>query len=350
MAESKKEKKQVPIVRLITPDYKTYVNSNKWYSYDYCSMFIIYGGRGVGKTTSLAFHVVDNFVNKGEEFVYVRRYKTELKKAQGMLNPLYSGITIQGIGQGGFQWTNNGVRLGYGLALTAEQTFKSGVDFSKVTTLIFDEFTILRGGTYRYLDEEVKHFLELISTVFRTRTNYKIFLLGNNLDAFNPYSEYFNIPVFDEKYIDKERGLYCEFLKHNPNLLKKEQETPLYKLTKGTEYGDYHYENKVLVTKTGTIGVKDPNAKLLCRLVVNRVTLNIYRQNVDTMFVEFRDKVIKDDWSYIILENTKPNYLYVGMYRTSNVCKFIDICYFNDMVLYSCDRAISVFETFMEAV
>ena len=42
--------------------------------------FII-GERGVGKSFSSKKHVINRFIKKGEEFVYLRRYKTELKSS-----------------------------------------------------------------------------------------------------------------------------------------------------------------------------------------------------------------------------------------------------------------------------
>ena len=42
---------------------------------------MIMGGRGIGKTYSAKKRAIKNFLTKGEQFVYLRRYKTELKKS-----------------------------------------------------------------------------------------------------------------------------------------------------------------------------------------------------------------------------------------------------------------------------
>ena len=39
---------------------------------------MIMGGRGIGKTYSAKKRAIKNFLAKGEQFVYLRRYKTEL--------------------------------------------------------------------------------------------------------------------------------------------------------------------------------------------------------------------------------------------------------------------------------
>ena len=42
---------------------------------------ILIGERGVGKTYGASKFVVKQFLNKGEQFAYIRRYKTELRQA-----------------------------------------------------------------------------------------------------------------------------------------------------------------------------------------------------------------------------------------------------------------------------
>ena len=238
-----KPKKEVkPLTLFIKPDYEKYVNVNRWYSYNGLNIFIIVGGRGIGKTTGLGIHVLQDFLNKGEEFVYVRRYIKELQKAKGFLAPIGNPEPkVIGLSTGAYMWTHNKTRLGYGLALSSQQSFKSGFDFRNVTTLIYDEAILRRGGMYRYLDNEVEMLFELMSTIFRDRKNYRVFILGNNADVFNPYWEYFKIPNFERNYIDKDRGLYCEKASNSPVLLEAEKDTPLYKLTQGTSYFKYHY-------------------------------------------------------------------------------------------------------------
>lgn len=334
----------------IKEDYSKYVNVNRWFSFDYCNIFEIIGGRGIGKTTGLNIHCVKDFIKNGNEFVYARRYKTELKKAKTMLNPIVNGVKCVGLGDGLIQWEINKARVGYGVSLTTQQTLKSGVDFSKVNTLIFDEFVLPPGGSYRYLPNEVEMIFELISTIFRDRTDYKVFILGNNADMFNPLNSYLNIPRFDSIYIDKDRGIYCELCKNSPALIEAEKKTPLYKLTQGTQYADYHYNNAVLANVKGEVGVKSPCAKLVCRFVYNDFTINYYRQAYDSWFAEARNKVIKDDKSYIIMEDNKPNYLYINQLRKDDISRLINVCYYNGYIVYDDVKTIQLFDLIMEAI
>lgn len=351
MAQTENTKLDLTSITLkIKEDFKKYVNVNRWFSYDYLHFFLIIGGRGIGKTTGLNIHNVKDFIRNGDEFVYCRRYITELKKAKSMLPALVNNCKCVGLGHGLLQWEVNKTRIGYGVALTAQQTLKSGVDFSRVHTLVYDECILPNGGSYRYLANEIEMLFELISTIFRDRTDYNIFLIGNNADMFNPYFAYFNIPRFERNYIDKERGIYCELCQNSAELAEAEKKTPLYKLTQGTSYGEYHYNNKVLTSVEGKIGLKPLNAKLECRVVYNNVTMNVYRANFHDMFVELRDKVIKDRDAYVIMENGKPNYLYIDLLRKSDMYKIIQICYYNNYVTYDSERTAAVFSMFMEEI
>ena len=334
----------------IKPDYKKYVNVNRWFSYP-CAFYLIIGGRGIGKTTGLNIWNIGDFIKNGNEFLYVRRYITELKKTKTMFDPIINNsVTVQGLSHGLFEWRVGKTRIGYGGALTAQQTFKSGVDFSKVTTLVYDEAILPRGGSYRYLENEIEMLFELISTVFRDRVGYRVFILGNNADIFNPFFDYFKIPKFDKQYIDVERGLYCELAKNSAVLLEAEQQTPLYKLTKGTQYWEYHYNNKVLTVENTRIGPKPMNSQLICRLIINEYTLNIYRYKISEMFVELRNKKIKDSYSFVILENDEANRHYIKEYREADLSKFIRMAYFTGNALFENDKADALFKIFLESV
>ena len=331
-----------------TPNYKTFYNVPRLYSYQDVYLYLLTGGRGIGKTTGVMIQSVQNYNRNEEEFVYVRRYSKEIQRSKGLLDKITTGVTTKGLGDGAFEYIHNKKRVGFAIALTVQQSVKSGVDFSKVTTIIFDE-AILKRGSYHYLPDEVETFFELISTIVRERTNYKIFVIGNNADMFNPYMAYFKIPKFDKSYKDRTRGIYAEMCPTKAELLEIEKETPLYKITQGTNYHDYHYDNKVLTNATGKIGVKNSNAVLVFRLVYNNVTLNVYEHNVYDMFVEIREKIIKDPSNtFILMEDNKPNYLYIEMFRKSMLVKYFQQCYYNKRVWCNNERAISVLDIIMK--
>ena len=117
----------------------TYYNLNKFFSYPELFMGMIDGGRGIGKTTSAFIKAIINS-NKGEEFIYLRRYKPEIKDFvnQDSLSPIVDGIRYRGDGTGGYMCYYEDHKIGNLIALSTSRSYKS-VDFSKVTLIIFDE-------------------------------------------------------------------------------------------------------------------------------------------------------------------------------------------------------------------
>lgn len=156
-----------------------YYNYDKVLSYNALLNMLI-GERGVGKTYGASKMVTKKFLKKGEEFAYIRRYKSELKKSvpkffDGLQNNnefpehnLYAKNNI-------FYCDNK--QFGYAMTLSTAQDLK-GTEFSKVTTIIFDEFIIEEGQKKYYLKNEVDIFLGLIETLARMR-NIKVFMLAN---------------------------------------------------------------------------------------------------------------------------------------------------------------------------
>ena len=67
---------------LLTLNFEEYYNPHRLNSYQDCWLYLLIGGRGIGKTTGLSSVLLDSFFKRNEEFVYVRRYKEEIKKAK----------------------------------------------------------------------------------------------------------------------------------------------------------------------------------------------------------------------------------------------------------------------------
>lgn len=330
-------------------DYETYWNPNRYFGLPY-NWFIIIGGRGIGKTTGCCLKSLQSWNKRQREFVIVRRYKTEIKKIKRIFDPICQGITIQGLGNGAFEYRFNGRRIGYGLTLALQSAYKSGIDFSNVDLMIYDEAILKPNGNLRYLKDEMTELFELSSTIFRERKDYRVFILGNNLDIFNPYFEYFQVPKFKGIWTDQDRVLYCELCKDKEAYLKKQLETPLAKLTKGTSYFDYHYKNEVLVPEEGNIGVKGTGDKFIYRLVYNGKTLNVYFHGEHELFVELRDRAIVDDYSIVLMSNNKPNYYFIRNFKASDLGKMTRAKWGKGEIVCEKPEASSVLQMIMEDI
>lgn len=327
-----------------------YWNANKINSYD-CFLNLILGGRGIGKTTELVDNSFKKYQKRKEQFIYVRRWKSETKKVKKMPSKYISNkYTDVGIGDGCYAWVHNKDIMGYCMALSVSQQFKS-VDFDRVTTIIYDEAIIKRSGTNRYLENEMEVFLELLSTVFRTRKNVKVYILGNNQDVFNPFFEYFNVPAFKDFYINKERGIACELCKHNAKLIEKEKETGLYKLTKDTAYGEYHYNNALLISDNSMIMEKPNNLSFCFSLICNNTTLHIYNcVKEDYLYCEYIPEVKLSEKNFKIMIDNKINYSLCKALKGTQLMKRLVWYFYNGDIKYSSQQAVAILEDIVESL
>lgn len=222
-----------------------------WYNYDRILSFnmhfhMILTNRGFGKTFGAKKRAIDNFLKRGEQFVYVRRFKTEFKKITKFFDDIsmfYEGHTFK---VNGNTFYIDGKIAGYAIPLTTSQNEKS-TPYPLVTTIIFDEFIRDKKLGTQYLPNEVDTLLELISTIVRKRDNWRCFLLANNISQVNPYFKYFDIKMKDDErfYQIRERGIIVE--RNTDDVFVEEMKgTAFGKLIANTKYSDYAIDNKAL--------------------------------------------------------------------------------------------------------
>lgn len=173
-----------------------FYNYSKILSYN-ALINILIGERGVGKTYGATKFVINQFLKKGKQFAYIRRYKTELKKSvPNFFNEIinHNEFPDHKLFSKNNIFYCDGEICGYALTLSNAQDLK-GTTYSNVTTIIFDEFIIEEGQKKYYLKDEVFHFLNLIETLERLR-DFRAFLLANPANIYtNPYFLYFNLQV-----------------------------------------------------------------------------------------------------------------------------------------------------------
>lgn len=269
---------------------------------------VIMGGRGIGKSTQVFIWLLLQLINLGKRFVYVVRYKNQTKIKKNVILEFNGEIKVIGDGYGGFTWLWYGNVVGYVIPLSKQQEYRSNnYMFENVFYMLFDEGILKVSRTSNYLDNEVDNLLELASTCFRFKPNCKIFVLGNNLDFFNPYSEYFNVKLFNKVYFDKDRELLIMYADDSPKLRKVEEKTSLFKLTKGTAYHEYHYNNSVLTDKiTPLVPLRKTDKKIL-GVILNSYQLNLYIRD-NKKYVCASTRKIRPEENIILLQNNEINY------------------------------------------
>lgn len=208
-----------------------------------CVFNFVIGNRGGGKTFGSKRLVINRFKRKKQQFVWVRRYQTEIDTLFDFWADMRKHFPDDELTQVGKELYINGELAGYLVALSTSMQLKS-VAFPNVTTIIFDEF-IIDKGRITYLKNEAHVFMELFETVARLRDNVTAIFLGNAISIVNPYFTHFKIvPDLRKKFTKK--GGVCVELYFNDDFIAVKEQTRFGKLIKNTSYGEYNMRNKFL--------------------------------------------------------------------------------------------------------
>jgi hypothetical protein len=256
-----------------------YYNLSKVLSYNAFLNFLI-GERGVGKTYSVTKFCINQFKKKGYQFAYIRRYKTELKKAvpkffDSMIkNKEFPNDTLYN--KGDTFYCNDKI-CGYSMTLTTAQNLK-GDNFPDVKYIIFDEF-IIENGQHHYLQDEVTNFLGLLETIARTR-DVNVFMLGNAVSLVNPYFLFFDISIpYNSDIKTYKDGLILVQMMKNEEYRQFKKQTKFGQLVAGTSYEDYAINNKFFNDNKDFIEKKTGNA---------RCTFSFrYKENIYGVWLDF---------------------------------------------------------------
>ncbi len=217
---------------------------NRIKSYNALFNFIL-SPRGNGKTYGAKRFVIKRFLKYGEQFIYVRRYKTEFKKLKLFFDDIrneFPGVKLEVKGRTFFINEKVG---GYAIALSTSQTEKSTA-YPDVTSIIFDEF-IIDKSYIKYLPNEVEIFLDLFETVARFRENVKAYFLANKVTLVNPYFKYFDcIPKKENRFSTFKDGEIVVEQFTSESFIEMKKKTRFGRLISGTKYGDYAIDNKSL--------------------------------------------------------------------------------------------------------
>lgn len=287
-----------------------------------CLFNFVIGNRGGGKTFGGKKLVINRFKRNGQQFVWVRRYGTEIDTLNDFwadIRPHFPNDELTQVGQ---ELYINGALAGYLIALSTSMRLKS-VAYPLVKTIIFDEF-IIDKGRLNYLKNEAQVFMELYETIARMREGVVAIFLGNAISIVNPYFVFFKITPHLGRRFTKQNGICIEFYFNEEFIAKKEQ-TAFGQLIKDTSYGEYNMRNKFL---------RDSDAFICKRPATANTKLYqfIFDGESFSMWQDQRNQ------AYYIDRGYEPNF---GLFRTwvSNPVEMVD----NDksMVLWKKNNALS---------
>ena len=259
-----------------------YYNYDKLFSYNFLIAFVI-GERGCGKTFGAKVAMLKRFFRTGEQFIYLRRYKTELDTSLATFwsdiqnNGYFDDVELKVVKNKMLtKFTCDREVCGYAVPLSTANILKSTA-FPKVGMIIFDEFLLDNSGTYRYLKNEVTMLLDVIETVGRLR-DIKVIMLGNALNVHAcPYFAYWDLelPYNSEFRSFHDGAILVNYIK-NLEYREAKKKSRFGKLIEGTEYGKYAIDNEVLNESNVFIAKKPANATFYGLIIINGVNIGIW--------------------------------------------------------------------------
>lgn len=222
-------------------DYSMYYDIKRTLTHN-CLFNFILGARGSGKTYAFKKWAIEDFIKNGNQFVYVRRYKTELKSVKQYFNDIRNAFPNNKLEVKHREFYIDGECAGYIIDLNNAKVNKS-IPYTGVDKICFDEF-MLDKGSHRYINDEVTNLLELYSTIARDR-DVKIFFLANSISITSPYFTFFKIHPRREKEFTKQGDILIQMVQ-SPLFSEHMKQTRFGKIINGTQYSAYAVDNEFL--------------------------------------------------------------------------------------------------------
>ena len=185
-----------------------------WYTYDNilkyeADFYLVLSGRSNGKSFAMKKMMIDNYFNSNEteQFVLVRRYAQDIKQkisqsyfgdmTEYLADTYHAKIKLY---QGTWyvkdldepdSGIKNAKPIGFNVSVSECERIK-GSSYPNVTLICYEEFMAFGN---RYLSDELSLFNNIVSTIVRKRTNVKIFLIGNTLSSYNPFTNELSVDI-----------------------------------------------------------------------------------------------------------------------------------------------------------
>lgn len=232
---------------------------------------IIVGGRGIGKSYDALRTSKEDFDNRGDRFLLLRRTQNEadlISKPQfSPFKPINDdmgcNVQVESISMYNSQFYeavgDEKNIIGYTGALSTIAKMR-GFDASDVKRIIYDEF--IPEKHVPLLKNEAEALFNAYETINRNRElkglpPVQLVLLANSNDITNPVFQYLNLVRRADKmrkgntdrWVSEARGIQLIFVNHSP-ISKKKASTALYKLTEGSTFASMALDNSFNVDRS----------------------------------------------------------------------------------------------------
>lgn len=200
------------------------------------------GGRSIGKTYSTLSYLIDDFLKKGNEFIYICRYKTQYPTLNDIFirvrnDKKFSDVELSQKGRNLFI---NGEKAGQIVALTEFRNGKNMQFSDSINTILFDEFLVEEGQAY--IKGEIDLFVIALVSIFRQRPGCKVIMLSNSTAYNNPYFEFFGLLPDNTKRFNLYKKICVEF--PDSNEYYSDEKSDLQELLEGTEFEGVTFNNE----------------------------------------------------------------------------------------------------------
>lgn len=290
------------------------MKKHPWYDYSkllsYNGVYnFVVGGRGIGKTYGAKKRVISKAIKDGHEFIYLRRYKTELaasrdtffadvgedfpnmefrlhgnraQMAESVDADKFESETEYRKAKKAQSWKT----VGYFIALSTAQNQKS-VSYPNVRAIIYDEFIIEKGNIH-YLPNEHIAFNNFFSTVDRYQDKTTVLFLANSVSIMNPYFTAYDIrPDEETEFVRKADGFIVVHFPDSAEFANSIYETKFGRFIEGTEYAEYAVGNQFDDNNDSLIMVKGHKARYQFTLECKNGSFSVwYSSDNNNFFVQ----------------------------------------------------------------
>lgn len=320
----------------------SYFDLTKILSYKF-NVNIITGTRGVGKTFACKTFCIKQAIEKGKEFVFLRRRDEEIKEICRNNGIKFTNDLKVHPKLKNYEFTvknrclfykkdDKWLTIGYFISLSTCGKLKSN-SFESVHNLIFDEFI----DENNYLQFETWSFFSVISSIFRNRPSMRVFMLGNAVSIDNPYFIDWGINKIPQKeftIISKSKSIIYQNC-DSTNFISEMKKTPVGKLITDSTYGNFAIENKFVLDNMDHVETSlKGNNEFRFNIIANGVKIALFINNNYRFY--FTDPV-EEGRTYSIIPSEVNDNVILALRKSGRVqaiknAFFDNRCYFKTIV------------------
>ncbi|MGN8689800.1 phage DNA encapsidation protein [Atopobiaceae bacterium HCP3S3_F7] len=308
----------------------------------------VVGGRGIGKTYGAKVWAIRDYLKNGKEFIYLRRFATELTTKQTFFDDCAHEFPDYGFRVLGdlAQLTRNPdvtkpkwETFGYFAALSQAQSKKS-VAYPRVTKIIFDEFIIEKGFT-QYLPAEHKRLNDFYNTVDRSKDKTRVIFLANSVSIMNPYfSEYDIKPPAKGEFVTRKNGFIVAQFPKSAEFMEYVKQTRFGQFISGTEYESYSVGNTFADNHDGLIATKPSEATYLATMELSGGSFSIWTHTASAYYVQ--EKRPKNERIFV-LNPVRMNRGKTLMVYSDGLAQILRTAYRHGRMYFDCPRTRNAF-------